>query len=291
MRLIKQISVLTLGIAFSCLGIDSQHASEPFTSGTTSNERNAKIPLPFASEQSITFEMQGEVPVFDGDIALNLKPAKRSKPSFQSFDNRGKPLASEGLQVEFTASFRKGERYRWPLGIVPYVIHPNVGHALKREILLGVGEFDAATNIRLRPRTNESDYVEFIARTEQEIDGALGRSHVGRQGGRQFIELLQTTDSSSPTKNAKKGTVLHELGHAIGLWHEHQRMDRDQHITILWDNITAKKRKFLFFTLDDPIKTSFGRHVRDGIDIGPYDPQSIMHYSPYTSFSKKDENG
>jgi hypothetical protein len=67
---------------------------------------------------------------------------------------------------------------------------------------------------------------------------------------------------------AKWGSVGHEIGHALGLIHEHQRPDRTMHVIILANNIEES------LTSDfDSIPTSF--ITTYGI---PYDLGSIMHY-------------
>ena len=34
-----------------------------------------------------------------------------------------------------------------------------------------------------------------------------------------------------------KGIIAHEIGHLLGLIHEHQRSDRDLHVTVQWQNL------------------------------------------------------
>lgn len=75
-------------------------------------------------------------------------------------------------------------------------------------------------------------------------------------------------------------TLLHELGHAFGLIHEHQRPDRDQYITILDKNASGE-----FLGLNIPI--NFG--IQNAKLHTPYDFFSIMHYSR-TAFSKNGQD-
>src|SRR5690606_36907966 len=92
-------------------------------------------------------------------------------------------------------------------------------------------------------------------------------SNVGRQGGRQEIRL-------DPDGCTSIRTVVHEIGHAVGLKHEQQRTDRGEFVEILWDNIQT-----------DPDRSGNFKVYPSGIAMGAYGYDSIMHYSS-TAFGK-----
>jgi hypothetical protein len=69
------------------------------------------------------------------------------------------------------------------------------------------------------------------------------------------------------------GTILHEMGHIIGLYHEFQRADRNNYVTVNYNNV---------------IKGSWGNFeiLTNEVQIlGPYDYASVMQYPAY-SFSR-----
>jgi len=143
-----------------------------------------------------------------------------------------------------------GQGVRWPNNNVPFDIDGDMPN--QNRITDAIAEWEAKTSVRFTPHREETDFVVFVPGT-----GGCA-SKVGRQGGRQEIWL---------SDNCSKGNAIHEIGHALGLWHEQCRIDRDQRIEILWANIIPTMRH------------NFDQHIHDGKDVGPYDFDSIMHYT------------
>uniref|UniRef100_A0A0K0FES3 Metalloendopeptidase n=1 Tax=Strongyloides venezuelensis TaxID=75913 RepID=A0A0K0FES3_STRVS len=80
--------------------------------------------------------------------------------------------------------------------------------------------------------------------------------------------------------SSEKGYVLHEVGHALGLLHEHCRTDRDEFITINFNNIKTG----LNGNFEIPRSVNYNNYSTH------YDYGSIMHYSSYefsTSYWRK----
>ncbi|KAK8387367.1 hypothetical protein O3P69_018151 [Scylla paramamosain] len=118
--------------------------------------------------------------------------------------------------------------------------------------------------IRFVKRTDEQDYLKII------VDRDRCYSYVGRVGGEQQLSLGLLCATWLDL-----GPIYHELFHALGFYHEHNRPDRDQYIEVNWDNIAEGSEKNF-------VKREM--NTVELIDL-PYDIDSVMHYSPFT-FSK-----
>jgi len=151
----------------------------------------------------------------------------------------------------------RGAQFRWPNDKpIPYEIDP--GLPQKDRVEKAIKHWEDNTTFRFKKREPaDNDFIAFVP-----VDSGCA-SNVGRQGGRQEIWL---------GSGCSTGNVIHEIGHAIGFWHEQSRADRDQHIEIVWANVDPRYRH------------NFEQHIHDGIDIGFYDYESIMHY-PAKAFS------
>ncbi|CAB3256877.1 unnamed protein product [Arctia plantaginis] len=160
----------------------------------------------------------------------------------------------------------KEESFRWPKGHIPYSIEGSFT-AQEREIIMkAIADYHRLTCLRFIPYSGQKDYIVI-----QNKDTGCWSS-VGKLGGRQEVNV------QSPGCVSKKGTVIHELLHAIGFMHEQSRPERDNFVTIRYNNI--KSGAEINFKKANP------QHSNDfGV---PYDFNSVMHYSEY-AFSKNQQ--
>ncbi|MBC7870720.1 MAG: S8 family serine peptidase, partial [Chitinophagaceae bacterium] len=142
---------------------------------------------------------------------------------------------------------------------------PNVSPLNQQRAIEAMATWEAVANVDFIPRTDQDDFI-FFHDTTNDVDGngnsvAANNSPVGRVGGQQTLNMVSW---------GAKFVIVHELGHAIGLSHEHQRPGRDTFVTIVMGNVQAGQAGN-FNLIDDD----------DSTNIGNYDFNSVMHYGEY----------
>lgn len=150
----------------------------------------------------------------------------------------------------------------WPGGTIPYVLTADYLSVHSREKWdAAVDHLHRRTRLRLVERTTQSAWVEVTSTANDGCNAVLGN----RGGGGQSINLAAGCGS--------RGTHVHEILHALGRPHEHQRHDRDTFIEVLRPNIRLEHQKHFD-------KMSHHRYMPPS---SRYDYESVMHYQPYAS--------
>lgn len=198
------------------------------------------------SSQGFDYEIVQGKAVFEGDILLGV------------VDSKGR-LASRlrGRGVGKSDAFN-----RWPDGNVPYVKPVDSSTIQQENVDKAIAHWMEHTTLTFVEVTDEnrSEFTEFL----QFTDSQSCASYVGMIGGPQSIFI---SDACSV------GSVIHEIGHAIGLFHEHTRPDRDNFVQIDWDEIVSGK------------DINFNLQTANVANYSDYDYGSIMHYGD-TFFSR-----
>ncbi|XP_059178671.1 zinc metalloproteinase nas-13-like [Physella acuta] len=144
----------------------------------------------------------------------------------------------------------------WRQNAIPYRIDPTFTDREKNRITTAIKEWTRYTCVRMWQASKVNTDLIYFAKNPYYCE-----SNVGRVEGLQRIQLTHNC--------TRKSTVAHEIGHALGLQHEHMRADRDKYVEIVWNNIEVG----MVYAFDIVPHDDF-------TSIGPYDYLSIMHYGP-----------
>lgn len=206
-----------------------------------------------AGPRFMAYEALDGFVVAEGDIVLGpLSMIQGKDVQVVSGDNE----PSDGIRRQ--GAFATPELgKRWPNGVIPYEFEP--GFPSRTTAMAAMDRWSEVTSLKFRPkRWYDANSIIFRRQAAELSSWSEG---IGMQGGVQTLRLVGGRPMS---------TYLHELGHVIGLYHEHTRPDRDEHIT--WD--TGCNRGLVGGWID---LTNSGVNM-SGVEISDYDFNSIMHY-------------
>lgn len=176
----------------------------------------------------------------------------------------GQPLDKTQSQGQ---TFFNEEVKIWPNAEIPFAFDAKLSPELKRKVLFALDAFSKKTSVQFLEYDGlQKDFIVFSP------SDSLCASYVGRVGGPQPILLKANCESSE---------IQHEIMHALGFIHEHQRDIRDNHLLVFEENIVPEKL-INFEILPEPFQNIY-RNISLDIDF-----DSLMIY-PSKAFVKSSQ--
>jgi hypothetical protein len=223
-------------------------------------------------EQPVTYAVVDGRAIYDG--CIDMGPADevaaqaeeiaerrvlRLTTAFAGSSNGGSPgdVSTSGVGLPGDSTFL------WTNGRVAYEVDGGVPNPAR--VTDAIAHIEANTGIRytLRTAANAGSLPDYI-RVVSNGAATFSSSAIGRRGGRQ--DLMAADAHPWPV-------IAHEFLHALGVYHEQSRSDRDAFVEIKWDNIQDGPPPAGEINALGNFQTQPG-----STDYFDYDYGSIMHY-------------
>ncbi|MGZ3751652.1 MAG: M12 family metallopeptidase [Mucilaginibacter sp.] len=198
--------------------------------------------------QQLTYQVIHGLKVFQGDIVLPDNAVQSSLIISSTGRPQLSPLLWTGATVYYT------------IDPALYSVNGGANAPKATDAIAYWNSISSSTTVHLSPRTTQTNYVTF----RYSMSGSAS-SGVGMVGGQQFIDVADVSTA---------GNIIHEIGHTVGLWHEHCRADRNSYVTINYANI-GSGAEINFETYVQAGQS--GYDYTGGLDFG-----SIMMYDSYS---------
>lgn len=150
---------------------------------------------------------------------------------------------------------------KWPNGQLIYKLISNLSASDLKHIHQAFEDYHKKTCIRFVP-FKEGDVNYTVIEPDNSV---CGSAKLCMQGGEQFVKFGDQC--------ANKNTLVHELGHSLCLRHEHQRVDRNNYVSV-----------------DKQCGSEFNHISKTAHTKGLYDYTSQMHYECGGCIKKADSD-
>jgi hypothetical protein len=204
--------------------------------------------------KAVVYEAMQGLAVFEGDIVLGTVEEARS-------DILAGPMLEQSMKI-MGVGLRDGTK-RWPDGKIPFCIASGFSDDQETRIRAAISHW--------------TEKLEGVIHWHEQASQDGKCSAEGKASRVRFVPY-ESGCIAEPGRHSSReqsiwlsdrcsfGSIVHEMGHTVGLWHEQGREDRDKHVKIVLENVAPTDRH------------NFTQLLSRGIDLGDYDYGSIMHY-------------